>query len=109
MRAQTRNITVPLSDKRHRRSSHEIPKVIQGLILRLEKLNKERSDEEEAIITFRTLYRLIFTEKGGRPKYPEFSQRDAEALIEMYEDDRYTLRQTSSFSEKELVRARITS
>ena len=67
------------------------------------------SDEEEAVIMFRSLYSPIFAEKGGRPKYPEFSWRDAEALVTMYKDDLKTLRRTSSFSEKELVRARITS
>ena len=64
---------VPLSERRHRLYPHEIPEVIHGLILRLEKLTEERNVEEKAEITYRTLYRLMFVERGGRPKYPEFS------------------------------------
>jgi hypothetical protein len=77
---------VPLSEKRHRLYTQEIPEVIQGLILRLETLTWERNDEEKAIIIFRALNRLIFTGKKGRPKYPEFSWKTAEKLIEMYKD-----------------------
>jgi hypothetical protein len=57
---------VPLSEKRHRLYPHEIPEVINGLILRLEKLTEERNEEEKAEITYRTLYRLMFAERGGR-------------------------------------------
>jgi hypothetical protein len=76
-----------LSEKRHRLHPHEIPEVIQGLILRLEKLTKERNYEEKAIIAFRTLNRLMFTEIRGRPKYPEFSWDTAETFVEIYKDD----------------------
>jgi hypothetical protein len=78
---------VPLSEKRHRLHPHEIPEVIQGLILRLEKLSKERNEEEKATITFRILNRLMFTEIRGRPKYPEFSWQSAETLVEIYKED----------------------
>ena len=63
---------VPLSEKRHRLYPHEIPEVIQGLLLRLEKLTEKR-EEEKAKIVFRTLYRLIYVKKGGRPDYAPFS------------------------------------
>jgi hypothetical protein len=79
-------ILVPLSEKRHRLYSHEIPEVIQGLLLRLEKLIKI-NDEEKAKITFRTLYRLIFSQKGGRPKYPQFTWSDANAMVAQFKDD----------------------
>ncbi len=78
---------VPMSEKRHRLYPHEIPEVLQGLVLRLEKLLIERKHEEKAKITFRILYRLIYAEKGGRPKYPPFTWRDAEAFVTMYKDD----------------------
>ena len=75
-----------MSEKRHRLYPHEIPEVIQGLFLHLEKLTEERTEEEKAKITFCTLFRLIFVETG-RPKYPEFSWNQAEAFIEIYKDD----------------------
>ena len=78
---------VPLSERRHRLYPHEIPEVIQGLILRLELLGKERKSEEKAEIAFRTLYRLMFTEKGGRPKYPEFTWSAAQATVETYKNE----------------------
>jgi hypothetical protein len=78
---------VPLSEKRHRLYSHEIPEVIQGLLLRLEQLANDGKDEEKATITFRTLYRLMFLEKGGRPKYPSFTWRDAVAFVESYKGE----------------------
>jgi hypothetical protein len=76
---------VPLSEKRHRLYPHEIPEVIQGLILRLEMLVEERK-EAKAKIAFRTLYRLIYAEKGGRPKYPEFTWSNAQGFARMYKD-----------------------
>ena len=76
-----------MSEKRHRLYTHEIPEVIQGLILRLEKLAEEKKEEETAKITFRTLFRLMFALKRGRPKYPEFSWNNAEAFIERYKYD----------------------
>ncbi len=77
---------VPLSEKRHRLYPHEIPKVINGLILYLEKLTEERKEEEKAEITYRTLYRLMLAEKGGRPKYPEFSWNAAQTFIDIYKE-----------------------
>ena len=77
---------VPLSEKRHRLYPHEIPEIIQGLILRLEMLVEERKEEEKAKIVFRTLYRLIFADKGGRPKYPEFTWSSALAFAK-YKDE----------------------
>ena len=77
---------VPLSEKRHRLYPHEIPEVIQGLFLCLEKLTEERNEEERAEITYRTLYRLMFAERGGRPKYPEFSWKGAQTFIDIYKD-----------------------
>ena len=79
-------LMVPLSEKRHRLYPHEIPEIIQGLFLHLGKLLEERKEEEKAKITFRTLFRLLFLEKG-RPKYPEFSWNQAAIFIEIYNDD----------------------
>lgn len=42
-----------------------IPEVIQGLLLRLELLEKVRKEEEKAETAFRTLYHLMFAEKGA--------------------------------------------
>jgi hypothetical protein len=75
-----------MSEKRHRLYPNEIPEVLQGLVLRLEKLLIEKKYEEQAKITFRILYRLIYAEKGGRPKYPPFTWRNAEAIVTMYKD-----------------------
>jgi hypothetical protein len=75
-----------LSERRHRLYPHEIPEVINGLILHLEKLTEEREEEEKAEITYRTLYRLMFAESGGRPKYPEFSWKAAQTFIGIYKD-----------------------
>jgi hypothetical protein len=75
-----------LSERRHRLYPHEIPEVINGLFLHLEKLTGERNEEERAEITYRTLYRLMFAERGGRPKYPEFSWNAAQKFIDIYKD-----------------------
>ena len=66
------SILVPLSERRHRLYSQEIPEVVEGLTLRLERLLEKREEPERAEIAFRALYRL---ERGivGRPKYPKFS------------------------------------
>jgi len=80
---------VPLSEKRHRLYPHEIPEVIQGLILRLEKLAEESKEEAKAEIAFRTLHRSMFAEKGGRPKYPVFTWSNVKATAEAYKDTRY--------------------
>jgi len=77
---------VPMSEKRHRLYPHEIPVILQGLILRLEQLAEKREEEEKARIVFRTLYRLIFEGKG-RPKYPEFTWSDAYAFASIYKDE----------------------
>ena len=74
---------VPLSERRHRLYSHEIPEVVEGLRLRLEHLLEARDDLEIAEIAFRTLYRL---EGGivGRPRYPEFSWDFLKHYLEVY-------------------------
>jgi hypothetical protein len=64
-----------------------MPEVIKGLILRLEKLLEERKEEEKAEIVFRTLYRLMYSEKSGRPKYPEFTWSNAQSFVDMYGDN----------------------
>ncbi len=61
-----------MSEKRHRLYQHEIPEVIEGLKLRLEKYHENKEDAEKAEVAFRTLYRLTRKE-SGRPKYPPFS------------------------------------
>ena len=63
---------VPLSERRHRLYSNQLPEVVEGLRLRLEHLLEARDDLERAEIAFRTLYRLLDT-GVGRPKYPEFN------------------------------------
>ena len=75
---------VPLSEKRHRHYNHEVPEIIQGLFLQLEQLAKMREEKETARIVFRTLYRLMFAEGGGRPSYPPISCQDAQELIDQY-------------------------
>ncbi len=77
---------VPLSERRHRLYPHEIPEVINGLLLHLEELTKVRKEEGKAKITYRTLFRLMFVEKGGRPKYPEFSWSNAKVFVDMYKE-----------------------
>ena len=51
-----------MSEKRHRLYTNELPEVISGLLLRLEKLTEVRKEEEKAKIVYRTLFRLIFVE-----------------------------------------------
>ena len=76
-------ITVPLSERRHRLYSHEIPEVIEGLVLRLEKLLEKREDLGRAEVAFRAMYRL---EGGivGRPKYPGFSWEFLQQYLEHF-------------------------
>ena len=76
---------VPLSEKRHRLYHYEIPEVVSGLFLRLEEMTAEGKEEEKAKITYRTLFRLMFVDKG-RPKYPEFSWDAAKTFIDIYKD-----------------------
>jgi hypothetical protein len=52
----------------------------------LEFLAEERKEEEKAQIAFRTLYRLMFAEKGGRPKYPDFTWSSALAYAKYKEE-----------------------
>jgi len=75
-----------LSEKRHRLYNHEIPEVIEGLRLRLETLLEEKRNQEKAEVAFRTLHRLMFAEKGGRPKYPVFTWSNVKATAEAYKD-----------------------
>jgi hypothetical protein len=80
---RTQDITVPLSERRHRLYSREIPEILEGLRLRLEVLLEKREDPERAEVAFRTLYRL---EGGivGRPKYPEFSWANLKIYLDHY-------------------------
>jgi hypothetical protein len=68
----TERILVPLSERRHRLYSHEIPEVVRGLKLRLEQLLEEEEDSESAETAFRIHYRLT-SDEPGRPRYPEFN------------------------------------
>ena len=74
---------VPLSEKRHRLHSHEIPEVLEGLRLRLEVLLEKRKEPGRAEVAFRAMYRL----EGwsvGRPKYPDFSWDTLEVYLKQY-------------------------
>ena len=68
---------VPLSERRHRLYSHEIPEVKRGLKLRLQELCEAKEDREAAEIAFRALFRLS-RGKPGRPKYQEFTWENIE-------------------------------
>ena len=61
---------VPLSERGHRLYGYEIPEVIEGLRLRLERLSEAEEDRGRAGIAFRTLYRLIHA-GPGRLRYPQ--------------------------------------
>jgi hypothetical protein len=74
---------VPMSERRHRLYSHELPEVIEGLRLRLERLLEERADKERAEVAFRTLYRLL-NGCPGRPKYPKFSWKLLQQYLDQY-------------------------
>jgi hypothetical protein len=74
---------VPLSERRHRLYSNELPQVIEGLRLRLEYLLETQEDQESAKIAFRTLYRLLDT-GVGRPKYPEFNWQNLRLYLDIY-------------------------
>ena len=73
---------VPMSERRHRLYSREIPEVKRGLKLRLQELCEAREDREAAEIAFRALYRLS-RDEPGRPKYPEFTWESIEYWAEM--------------------------
>jgi hypothetical protein len=77
---------VPLSEKRHRLYSSEIPEVILGLRLRLKQLLEEKNDPEKAQLTLRCLHRLIETNQG-RPKYPKFSWEYLAYVVDVDEKD----------------------
>jgi hypothetical protein len=72
---------VPLSARRHRLHTSEIPEVIVGLELLLRRLSKERREAERAEIAFRCLCRLLET-GAGRPKYPEFTWEYLDSYLE---------------------------
>ena len=74
---------VPLSERRHRLYPHEMPEVVEGLRLRLEKLLAAGDDLERAEIAFRALYRLS-GRSVGRPRYPEFSWAFLKHYLEVY-------------------------
>ena len=63
---------VPLSERRHRLYTPEIPEVKRGLKLRLQELYEAKEDREAAETAFRALFRLS-RDEPGRPRYPEFS------------------------------------
>ena len=67
---------VPLSERRHRLYTPEIPEVKRGLKLRLQELYEAKEDREAAEIAFRALFRLS-RDEPGRPKYPEFTWEQA--------------------------------
>ncbi len=74
---------VPLSERRHRLYSNELPQVIEGLRLRLEYLLETEEDQESAKLAFRALYRLL--DGGvGRPMYPEFNWKNLRIYLDIY-------------------------
>jgi len=76
---------VPLSERRHRLYSHEIPEVIKGLRLRLETLVEAKEEPEDAETAFRILYRL--SHKGaGRPKYPTFEWEYLRYFLDFFDE-----------------------
>ena len=76
-------VLVPLSERRHRLYSDEVPEVHEGLVLRLERLLEERKELERAETAFRTMFRLERSDVG-RPKYPEFSWEFLEQYLQLY-------------------------
>ena len=77
---------VPLSERRHRLYSIEIPEVKRGLKLRLQELCEAREDREAAETAFRALFRLGRVEPG-RPKYPKFSWDYLQYYLDHQEDE----------------------
>jgi len=77
---------VPLSERRHRLYTPEIPEVKRGLKLRLRELCETEKDREAAEIAYRALFRLSGDEPG-RPKYPEFTWQLAEYWADLYEPE----------------------
>ncbi len=76
---------VPLSERRHRLYSIEIPEVKRGLKLRLQELCEVREDREAAEIAFRALFRLS-RDEPGRPKYPVFTWGNLRHYLDYHED-----------------------
>ena len=79
-------ILVPLSERRHRLYTPEIPEVKRGLKLRLRELCEASEDLEAAETAFRALFRLS-RDGPGRPKYPEFTWPLAECWADLYEPE----------------------
>ena len=79
LRSFSFGLLVPLSERRHRLNNDEIPAVIAGLMLYLERLLEKKDDRASAETAFQAFYRLR-NDKPGRPSYPEFSWD----LIEYY-------------------------
>ena len=77
---------VPLSERRHRLYSIEIPEVKRGLKLRLQELCEVEKDREAAEIAFRALFRLS-RDEPGRPKYPEFTWGMLQYYLDYHEDE----------------------
>ncbi len=77
---------VPLSERRHRLYSIEIPEVKRGLKLRLQELCEAREDREAAEIAFRALFRLS-RDEPGRPKYPKFSWDYLQYYLDHHKDE----------------------
>ena len=77
---------VPLSERRHRLHTPEIPEVKRGLKLRLRELCEAWEDEESAEIVYRIFIRLN-TGKPGRPKYLEFSWDMVQRYLDWHEDE----------------------
>ena len=83
---------VPLSERRHRLYSIEIPEVKRGLKLRLQELCEAQKDQEvekdreAAEIAFRALFRLN-RDEPGRPKYPEFTWDMLQYYLDYHEDE----------------------
>ena len=77
---------VPLSERRHRLYSIEIPDVKRGLKLRLQKLCEAKEDLEAAEIAFRALFRLS-RDEPWRPKYPEFTWGNLQYYLDYHEDE----------------------
>ena len=72
-----------MSERRHRIYEAEIPVVMEGLRLLLERQLETKDEQEKAETAFRVLYRFIFNDPG-RPKYPEFEWGTVRNLLYIY-------------------------
>ena len=77
---------VPLSERRHRLYTPEIPEVKRGLKLRLQELCEAGEDREAAETAFRALFRLG-RDEPGRPKYPVFIWGQVQYYIYKFLDE----------------------